>query len=134
MFTSTDVVSMRPRLLLVEDDFILRAHLCELLMLEGYDVSCAADGAEALSRVLRDPPPSVIVLDLELPRIDGLAFRTVQLQSPTLRKIPTIAFTSVRDLSKLPRFDFDAVIPNGTALEPLMTTLAAVCPASVVAA
>jgi CheY-like chemotaxis protein len=121
-------------LLLVEDDFILRAHLCELLMLEGYDVCCAADGAEALSRVLRDPPPSVIVLDLELPRIDGFSFRTVQLQSPTLREIPTIAFTGVRDLSKLPRFDFDAVIPKGTAFEPLMSTLAAVCPASIVAA
>lgn len=114
--------------MLVEDDFILRMHLSELLMLEGYEVTCAADGAEALSRLLRDPPFSVIVLDLELPRIDGFSFRTVQLQSPTLREIPTIAFTSVRDTAKLPRFDFDAVIPKGTAFEPLMSTLAAVCP------
>jgi CheY-like chemotaxis protein len=114
--------------MLVEDDFILRAHLAELLMLEGYDVCCAADGAEALSRLLRGPPPSVIVLDLELPRIDGFSFRTVQLQSPTLREIPTIAFTSLRDSTKLPRFNFHAVIPKGTAFEPLMATLKAVCP------
>jgi len=126
-------VSPRRRLLLVEDDSILRAHLAELLMLEGYDVSCAADGAEALSRLLHDAPFSVIVLDLELPRIDGFCFRTVQLQSPTLREIPTIAFTSVRDPAKLPRFDFHAVIPKGTAFEPLMATLAAICPPSSVA-
>ena len=126
-----NVVSGRRRLLLVEDDFILRMHLAELLMLEGYEVICAADGAQALSRLLRDPPFSVIVLDLELPHIDGFSFRTVQLQSPTLREIPTIAFTSVRDTTKLPRFDFHAVIPKGTALEPLMATLAAVCPPTV---
>jgi CheY-like chemotaxis protein len=125
-------VPARPRLLLVEDDFILRAHLAELLMLEGYDVSCASDGAQALSKLLHEQAFSVIVLDLELPRIDGFSFRTVQLQSPTLREIPTIAFTSVRDPAKLPRFDFHAVIPKGTAFEPLMTTLAAVCPPSAI--
>jgi CheY-like chemotaxis protein len=128
------VVSGRRRLLLVEDDSNLRAHLAELLMLEGYEVSCAGDGAEALSRLLHDAPFSVIVLDLELPRIDGFSFRAVQLQSPALREIPTIAFTSVRDPEKLPRFDFDAVIPKGTAFEPLMSTLAAVCPPSANAA
>lgn len=118
----------------MEDDFILRAHLAELLMMEGYQVTCAGDGAEALSKLLHEPPFAVIVLDLELPRVDGFSFRAVQLQSPALREIPTIAFTSVRDPAKLPRFDFAAVIPKGTAFEPLMSTLAAFCPPSVTAA
>lgn len=119
----------RPRLLLVEDDFILRAHLAELLMMEGYEVACAADGAEALSRLLREPLPSVIVLDIGLPRIDGCSFRTVQLQSPTARDIPTIAFTSLTDSAKLEQFSFDAVVRKaGAMLDELTRVLATICP------
>jgi len=118
----------RRRLLLVEDDAALRVHLSELLMLEGFEVTAAADGAEAMSRLLHEPPPSVIVLDLELPRIDGFAFRTVQLQSPSLREIPTIAFTALNDPAKLPRFGFSAVISKRPGFDALITTLAAVCP------
>ena len=81
-----------------------------------------------MSRLLHDRPPSVIVLDLELPRIDGFAFRTVQLQSPSLREIPTIAFTALTDPSRLPRFGFNAVVPKRPGFDALMSTLAAVCP------
>ncbi len=97
-------------------------------MLEGYDVACAADGAEALSRILRSPLPSVIVLDMRLPGIDGFAFRTVQLQSAMIRDIPTIAFTSETDSVKLDAFSFRAVVPKATGAAELVKAVGDACP------
>ena len=111
----------RPRLLLIEDDSDLRTSLPELLTMEGYDVACAADGAEALSRILRSPLPSVIVLDLGLPRIDGFAFRTVQLQSAIISKIPTITLGSETDSVKLGAFIFRVVVAKTTGASELLS-------------
>jgi CheY-like chemotaxis protein len=115
------------RLLLIEDDSALSAHLTELLVLEGYDVVCAGDGVEALSRLSRESLPTVIVLDIGLPRMDGFSFRTVQLQSAPIRDIPTIAFTSHTNAAKLADFRFDAVVRKTGSLDELMEALATVC-------
>lgn len=121
---------MAARLLLVEDDFILRTSLAELLAGEGYDVTCAADGVEGLNRLLHEPPPSLIVLDICMPRIDGFSFRTVQLQTSTVRDVPTIAFTSLAE-PKVESFGFDAVIPKRATFDGLLETLTALCPSRI---
>jgi DNA-binding response OmpR family regulator len=62
---------MRRRILLVEDDPKTRATVALYLEREGYDVALAADGMEALERA-REREPQLVVLDLMLPRLDGL--------------------------------------------------------------
>jgi two-component system response regulator MprA len=62
---------MAPRVLVVDDDDAIRNSLQLALELEGYEVSVASDGGEALAR-LREDPRDVIVLDLMMPGIDGL--------------------------------------------------------------
>ena len=62
---------MRRRILLVEDDPKTRATVALYLEREGYDVVTAADGVEALERA-REREPHLVVLDLMLPRLDGL--------------------------------------------------------------
>ena len=62
---------MRRRILLVEDDPKTRSTVALYLQREGYDVATAADGEEAL-RVARERNPHLVVLDLMLPRVDGL--------------------------------------------------------------
>jgi two-component system response regulator MprA len=59
------------RVLVVEDDRAVRDALERALRFEGYAVTTARDGAEALSMVL-DDPPDVIVLDVMMPHVDGL--------------------------------------------------------------
>jgi two-component system response regulator MprA len=59
------------RILVVDDEPAVRDSLDRALRLEGYDVSLAADGAEGLTAV-EERPPDAIVLDLMMPRIDGL--------------------------------------------------------------
>lgn len=63
---------MRRRILLVEDDPKTRTTVALYLEREGYDVATAVDGVEALERA-REREPHLVVLDLMLPRLDGLA-------------------------------------------------------------
>ena len=63
---------MRHRVLIVEDDHAARKGLADLLALWGYDVASAGDGAEALERAAEEPP-AVVVSDLVMPGMDGLA-------------------------------------------------------------
>jgi len=114
------------RLLLVEDDFALRAHLAELLMQEGFYVGCAADGAEALRRLQTEPLPAAILLDIMLPRVNGLAFRTQQLRSPTLRSIPTVVITSRRDID-VTDMNFAAVFKKPIDFDELVEALNGLC-------
>jgi DNA-binding response OmpR family regulator len=58
------------RILVVEDDADLRDLMVEILRLEGYVVSEAADGRAAL-RSLRTVQPDVVLLDVEMPDLDG---------------------------------------------------------------
>ena len=60
------------RLLVVDDDPALARTLRRALGVEGYDVECAGDGAEALQR-LSGARFDAVVLDVSMPRLDGLA-------------------------------------------------------------
>jgi two-component system, OmpR family, response regulator MprA len=60
------------RVLVVDDDREVREALARALKLEGFTVSLAEDGNAALDSV-RDNAPEVVVLDLAMPGIDGLA-------------------------------------------------------------
>lgn len=59
------------RILVVDDNDALRENLAEALELEGYSVSLASDGPSALSRLAEEPPPQVVLLDLNMPGMDG---------------------------------------------------------------
>ncbi|HYH09615.1 MAG TPA: response regulator transcription factor [Thermoanaerobaculia bacterium] len=62
---------MRRRILLVEDDPKTRSTVALYLQREGYDVATAEDGVTALE-LARERDPHLVVLDLMLPRMDGL--------------------------------------------------------------
>src|SRR5438445_11031262 len=59
------------QILVVDDEPAVRDSLDRALRLEGYTVELAADGAEALDALASDSPDA-IVLDLMMPRVDGL--------------------------------------------------------------
>ncbi|WP_028643870.1 response regulator transcription factor [Nocardioides sp. URHA0020] len=61
----------RPRVLVVDDDKAVRESLRRSLEFNGYDVSLAADGAEALAGIA-NTDPDVVVMDVMMPRLDGL--------------------------------------------------------------
>ena len=61
----------KPRVLVVDDDRAVRESLRRSLEFNGYDVSLAADGAEALAGIA-GAGPDVVVMDVMMPRLDGL--------------------------------------------------------------
>jgi CheY-like chemotaxis protein len=96
--TSTDDrtgVTDPRRILLVEDDFMLRGSLTEFLQGEGYRVESSANGVDALRRLERPPRPALILLDIMLPYMDGLEFRAVQRMTREISDIPVIVITAV---------------------------------------
>jgi DNA-binding NtrC family response regulator len=58
------------RVLVADDDEMIRSVVADLLEFEGYMLEVAANGAEALDRIRR-APPDAIVLDLMMPVVDG---------------------------------------------------------------
>ncbi len=82
-------------MLLIEDDFVLRAALAEALQAEGYRVECAANALEALRRLGRPPKPSLVLLDIMMPHMDGLEFRSVQLTMREIADIPIVVVTAI---------------------------------------
>jgi CheY-like chemotaxis protein len=76
--------------LLVEDDPLTRGAMRMVLEWEGYQVSCAANGQEALDLLHKGERPSLILLDIAMPVLDGRQFREQQEKDPALADIPVI--------------------------------------------
>jgi len=83
------------RILIVEDDLAIRQTVADVLEGEGFEVTCAANGAEAL-RCLGDggSPPGVILLDLMMPVMDGWSFRSAQRSDPRISGIPVVVVSA----------------------------------------
>ncbi len=86
-----------PRVLVVDDDEAIRVSLSRGLGREGYEVALAADGAAAL-RIAKERSVDLVVLDLVLPKLDGLAVcRELRAQDTTLPIVILTARDSVPD-------------------------------------
>jgi chemosensory pili system protein ChpA (sensor histidine kinase/response regulator) len=92
----------RPVVLVVDDDPDVRGILGMLLERDGYEVVTAIDGAAALEHV-KDERIALVVLDLQMPRLDGDQFRRVYQErgghAPIL--LVTAAEVSKNDLERL---------------------------------
>ena len=122
----------RPVVMIVEDDFVLRSALTELLRSEGYLVECFANGLAAFKRLGESAPrPALILLDIMLPYMDGLEFRQTQLSSD-YSDIPVVVITAVR-LSKTDSAALRATQTFGKPIDipKLLETMRNVCPAGI---
>jgi CheY-like chemotaxis protein len=94
---------MRTNLLIVDDDEQFRTWARVLLELVGYSVAEACDGASAL-RAVGELDPGVVLLDVQLPDIDGFEVaRRLHLEVATHEGVgaaPTVVLTSSRDVAE----------------------------------
>jgi two-component system, chemotaxis family, chemotaxis protein CheY len=79
--------------LVVDDDPDICEVIKTILELYDYRVLTARDGADALEQLQAGARPSVIILDLMMPRMNGLQFRDEQTRDPALRTIPVVILT-----------------------------------------
>ena len=89
-------------ILVVEDDPDVRDAYEDVLADAGYDVECAANGALALDRLRKGAAPSLVLLDLMMPVMDGWQLREHMQADPALRDIPVVVITASREDRALP--------------------------------
>jgi DNA-binding NtrC family response regulator len=88
---------LKPTILVAEDDRNLRRVLRAMLVREGYDVAEAADG-EAASAWLSGRRPDVLITDIRMPKMDGLAlFRHARERHPDVPVILITAYGTIGD-------------------------------------
>ena len=92
----------RASILFVDDDQCMREVMAMILTEEGYDVSTAADGLDALAR-LRSSVPDLIMSDLHMPRMSGVEFLSV-----VRRRFPAIPVIAISGAHQM-----DATFPVG---------------------
>lgn len=81
------------RVLVVDDERSIREFFRRCLLLDGIDVVVASGGADGLQALGTDPAIGLVLLDLDMPKIDGRRFREVQRSHARLATIPTVIVT-----------------------------------------
>lgn len=91
-----------PFILIADDHPITREPLARLFRHEGFEAECAANGVEALAAV-RARRPDVVLLDLMMPKMNGLAFLQALRAEVAGRSIPILLMTASIECSDVAR-------------------------------
>jgi len=87
--------SRQKHILIVEDDPHILESLRDLLEMEGYVISCATNGKEALGALrAAAKKPGLILLDLMMPVMDGFQFCEEQIRDSDLASIPVVIMSA----------------------------------------
>ena len=81
------------RILVVDDSITVRRVTARLLERQGMAVTTARDGVDALQK-LQEQPPDLVLLDVEMPRMDGFELLANMQSSDALQAIPVVMVTS----------------------------------------
>lgn len=87
------VVSRRHLIMVVDDSVTVRKVTSRFLERQGFEVIVAKDGVDAIE-ILQDNMPDLMLLDIEMPRMDGFEVATQVRHSPRLSHLPIIMITS----------------------------------------
>ncbi|UXI69141.1 hybrid sensor histidine kinase/response regulator [Tahibacter amnicola] len=82
-----------PLILIVDDSLSVRRSLEQLVVDAGFEATTARDGLEAVERV-RERRPNLMLVDLEMPRMNGLELTSFIRKNPSTRNIPVVMITS----------------------------------------
>jgi CheY-like chemotaxis protein len=119
-----DAMTPNRRVLVIDDDIDIRVLLELLFEHAGYTVVTAANGMEGL-QAARLARPSVIVLDLMMPVMDGREFRLRQVADPELAGIPVIITSAAFNLAqRTDGLDPIAVLPKPLDFDALVSAVA----------
>ena len=115
------------RVLLVDDDAEERDAIAHFLELQGAAVAVAGEGEEALNALKADPLRCLILLDLNMPGMNGWEFRRRQLRS-SMAGIPVVVVTGLRDLAAaIQGMSASAALRKPVELELLVQAVGAHC-------
>jgi CheY-like chemotaxis protein len=88
------------RILIVDDEHWCRVPLAKLLEFEGYETMTASDGLEAID-ALAEKEADLVLLDMMMPRMDGIGFLEAIRRDPRYQDLPVILVTAAHDRKKV---------------------------------
>ena len=110
---SLDIARALKRVLLVEDDPINQLYMETALRKIGMDPVLADDGMEALDIIASGPLPDLIILDIALPKMNGLEVAEYLKKENKYKAIPIVgvtAYSSRRDIERMTRAGFEKIL------------------------
>jgi two-component system chemotaxis response regulator CheY len=121
-----------PAILVLDDSATMVMSLSRILKNAGYDVETASNGKEGMAKLTGGLKPSVILTDLNMPQMDGIAFIKEARKSASTRFTPIIVLTT--ESGSLKRDEARAAGASGWLTKPtdpneLLTTLKQLLPA-----
>ena len=107
------------KVLIVDDDHSLRSLLRENLEAEGLHVLDTENGESGLKTAFRERP-DIILLDIDMPEMDGIVMLNILRQNPRGAKIPVVMLTNIDDISRvadaLESESYDYLLKNDTEI------------------
>lgn len=94
------MITEKKTVLVVDDEQDLRDAIATALSYEGFEVVSAADGEAGLA-VAREHTPDLILLDIMMPKLDGIGMLKRVRETDWGRKTPVIVMTVLDDMSKM---------------------------------
>ncbi len=114
-------------ILVIEDDPDSREVFADVLRGEGHRVVAVGTGAAGMAFLRGHERPSVILLDMLMPEMDGWQFRRAQQSDPELARIPVVVVSALRMVERSAmRFGAAAFLGKPVAPEDLIGTIARV--------
>jgi DNA-binding response OmpR family regulator len=117
------------RVLVADDEPLIRALVAMAFEAEGYDVDTAADGAEALVKACQRPPQA-IVLDLMMPTMNGWDFLVAWQGQPASRAVPVVVMSAGYPHQEHPPLDVQGSLTKPFDIERLVATVTGLVEAS----
>jgi CheY-like chemotaxis protein len=91
-----------PYILVVDDNAVMAKLICRYLEINGYEAQSASDGVACIEHVAQRMP-DVILTDVMMPRMDGLALISALQSTDATRRIPVIVITALNDHETMQR-------------------------------
>jgi CheY-like chemotaxis protein len=119
------------QVLIVEDDEDVRESLADVLAARGYQTLTAENGNVALEMIRAEGVrPSLVLLDLMMPVMDGFQFLQTQAEDPWLAQVPVVLVTAQRPARKLAFSSVCGVVEKPLDLRSLLAVVRDVCAAT----
>ncbi|PIU44757.1 MAG: hypothetical protein COS95_07315 [Ignavibacteriales bacterium CG07_land_8_20_14_0_80_59_12] len=111
------------RILVADDEETIRAILKDELEEEGYAITTAVDGEDAI-RLLRQDKFDLVLADIKMPRADGFdVLRTVKAEQPSVRVIMLTGFADLKNAIESKRLGADDFVSKPYDIVDLVTTI-----------
>ncbi len=119
------------KIITIDDSGSMRSCITNIIEALGHDAIQAVDGEDGLDQVNANPDISLILLDREMPKMDGLEFLLKIKQMPSFQDIPVIMVSSRDDRTHIVdalRGGAKDFLPKPFTPEMLSTKIAECCP------